>query len=255
MSTYIIKIQWLNTKEWVFFDIENLPQVGDIIETTERWDTPAELVRYQVKVLDVVVDQATYLLRLEYSEDNNKALRDSGAAWGVSTITVQLGKSPKATAVWANCVPDEYFDGPGKASLSEQTLTEELGYALTHAKKRKQDKFRTELESRSLVCEISGESEPAVLQAAHIIEVASSGGYIRSNGLLLRSDIHSLFDRGLLNISEDGVITLSSEVSLQSKYRAEVANWTVAQKTLLEVADALRKRQTAREIESEEVDE
>lgn len=255
MSTYIIKIKWLNTKEWIFFDTANLPQAGDMIETTERWNTPAELVRYQVKILDVVVDEATYLLRLEYSEDNNKALCDSGAAWGVSTITVQMGKVPKATAVWANRVPDEYFDGHGKASLSKQTLTEELGYSLTQAKKRKQNKFRTELESRSLVCEISGESESAVLQAAHIIEVASSGGYTRSNGLLLRSDLHSLFDRGLLNISDEGIITLSSEVSLQSKYRAEVSDWTIAKKTLLEVADALHKRQAACGIESEEVDE
>ena len=254
MSTYIIKIQWLSTKEWVFFDTENLPAVGDMIETTERW-SPAELVSYQAKILDVVVDGATYLLRLEYSEENNKALRDSGAAWGISTITIQLGQSPKATAVWANRVPDEYFDGPGKVSLSEQTLTEELGYALTYAKKRNQNKFRTELESRSLVCEISGESEPSVLQAAHIVEVASSGGYVRSNGLLLRSDIHSLFDRGLLNISEKGAITLSSEVSLQSKYRAEVSDWKIAQNTLLEVAEALRTRQAVHGIESEEVDE
>jgi hypothetical protein len=255
MSTYIIKIQWLNTKEWVFFDTENLPAVGDIIETTERWDNPTELVRYQAKILDVVVDRATYVLRLEYSEANNEALRDRGAAWGVSTISVQLGKSPKAKAVWANLVPDEYFDGAGRVSLSEQSLTEELGYAATQSKKRKQNKLRAELESRSLVCEISGESEPTVLQAAHVVEVASSGGYVRSNGLLLRSDIHSLFDGGLLDISEGGVITLSPKVSAQSKYHAEVRNWTIAQSTLLEVADALRKRHTARAIESQEVDE
>lgn len=244
MSTYIIKIQWLNTKEWVFLDIENLPAVGDFIETTERWG-PTELVRYQAKILDVAVDRTNYILRLEYSEDKNEALRNRGAAWGISTITVQLGKSLKATAVWANRIPDEYFDGAGRVSLSEQTLTEELGYVVSQAKKRKQSKFRAELESRSLVCEISGESELTVLQASHIVEVESSGGYVRSNGLLLRSDIHSLFDRGLLNISEEGVITLSPDVSAQSKYRSEMSDWMIAQSTLLEVVDALRKRHAA----------
>lgn len=250
MSTYIIKIEWLNTKEWIFFDPENLAVAGDIIETTETWYEPAELVRYQVKVLDVSVKNSTYVLGLEYSEERNEVLRGRGVAWGVSEITIHLGAKPTASAIWSNTIPDAYFDGEAlSVSMSEQTLTEDLGYVATQAKKRKQAKFRAELESRSLKCEISGESEPNVLQAAHIVEVGSCGGYGRSNGLLIRSDIHTLFDRGLLNISEQGKITLSDSISAQSKYWVEAKVWKITENTMREVVDAIRIRNTARDGE------
>jgi putative restriction endonuclease len=39
-----------------------------------------------------------------------------------------------------------------------------------------------------------------VLQAAHIRPVASGGEHRLDNGLLLRSDVHTLFDRGYLGV-------------------------------------------------------
>lgn len=49
-------------------------------------------------------------------------------------------------------------------------------------------------------CAISGTHIPPVLQAAHIRPVSSGGEHRLDNGLLLRSDIHTLFDRGYLGI-------------------------------------------------------
>jgi hypothetical protein len=257
MSTYIIQIQWINTKEWIYFNPENLPGVGDMIETTERWSEPSdELVHYQAQVLNVSVKGTTYVLDLEYLEDENEMLRDRNVAWGTSRITVQLEQTPKAEAVWSNLLPDAYFDGPAQSVvLSEQALIEELGYVATEAKKRKQHKFRKALESRSLVCEISGESEPSALQAAHIIEVGNSGGYGRSNGLLLRADIHALYDSGLLYISDQGEISVSEFLSAQSKYHVEMQGWTLSPSTLREVAQAIRKRNSASEGSFEEFGE
>jgi putative restriction endonuclease len=39
-----------------------------------------------------------------------------------------------------------------------------------------------------------------VLQAAHILPVAAGGEHRLDNGLLLRSDVHTLFDRGYLGV-------------------------------------------------------
>jgi putative restriction endonuclease len=49
-------------------------------------------------------------------------------------------------------------------------------------------------------CAISGTHIPPVLQAAHIRPVASGGEHRLDNGLLLRSDVHTLFDHGYLAV-------------------------------------------------------
>ena len=40
-------------------------------------------------------------------------------------------------------------------------------------------------------------------QAAHIRPVTQGGEHLVSNGLLLRSDVHTMFDRGYLGIDRD----------------------------------------------------
>lgn len=49
-------------------------------------------------------------------------------------------------------------------------------------------------------CAVTGTHIPPVLQAAHIRPVTEGGEHRLDNGLLLRSDIHTLFDRGYLGI-------------------------------------------------------
>ena len=49
-------------------------------------------------------------------------------------------------------------------------------------------------------CAITGSKIRPVLQAAHIRPVSSGGEHRLDNGLLLRSDAHTLFDRGYLGV-------------------------------------------------------
>jgi putative restriction endonuclease len=49
-------------------------------------------------------------------------------------------------------------------------------------------------------CAISGTHIPPVLEAAHIRPVTKGGEHRLDNGLLLRSDIHTLFDHGYLGV-------------------------------------------------------
>lgn len=49
-------------------------------------------------------------------------------------------------------------------------------------------------------CAVTGDKVRPVLQAAHILPVASGGIHRPDNGLLLRSDIHTLFDRGYIGV-------------------------------------------------------
>jgi putative restriction endonuclease len=61
-------------------------------------------------------------------------------------------------------------------------------------------------------CSISGEKTLPVLEAAHIKPYAESGPHFISNGLLLRSDMHKLFDGGYLTITKDLKVEVSSRI-------------------------------------------
>ena len=58
-------------------------------------------------------------------------------------------------------------------------------------------------------CAVSGEKTLPVLQAAHIRPYAMDGTHDVTNGILLRSDIHTLFDDGYLTITKDLILEVS----------------------------------------------
>ncbi|NBC05362.1 MAG: HNH endonuclease [Bacteroidetes bacterium] len=66
-------------------------------------------------------------------------------------------------------------------------------------------------------CAITGEKTLPVLEAAHIKPYAKSGPNAIKNGLLLRSDMHILFDKGYLTLNRD----LNVEVSQRIKEEYE----------------------------------
>ena len=66
-----------------------------------------------------------------------------------------------------------------------------------------QDAFKSlVLTSYGRRCAITGNRVAPVLQAAHIRPIANEGQHRVDNGLLLRSDVHILFDRGYLGLDE-----------------------------------------------------
>ena len=68
-------------------------------------------------------------------------------------------------------------------------------------------------------CAVSGWDGGAALEAAHIIPYAESGMNEVGNGLLLRADIHTLFDQGLITIDPDHfTVSLSAKLK-QTKYQ------------------------------------
>lgn len=61
-------------------------------------------------------------------------------------------------------------------------------------------------------CAISGEKALPVLQAAHIKPFNEKGPNSVNNGLLLRSDLHILFDRGYLTVTPEYKIEVSRKI-------------------------------------------
>lgn len=73
----------------------------------------------------------------------------------------------------------------------------------------------TEIYNRS--CAITQERTLPVLEAAHIKPYSKSGPHRINNGLLLRSDLHKLFDLGYLTISSDYHVEVSKRIKEEYK--------------------------------------
>jgi putative restriction endonuclease len=61
-------------------------------------------------------------------------------------------------------------------------------------------------------CAITGDHTLPVLEAAHIKPFSLSGPHLVSNGMLLRSDLHKLFDSGYLTITPDYHVEVSPRI-------------------------------------------
>jgi predicted restriction endonuclease len=61
-------------------------------------------------------------------------------------------------------------------------------------------------------CVISGCRVEAVLEAAHIIPHGEETNYRVANGLLLRADIHTLFDLGFIVVATSGVVKIDNSL-------------------------------------------
>lgn len=61
-------------------------------------------------------------------------------------------------------------------------------------------------------CAVTGERTLPVLEAAHIRPYSEDGPHEPNNGLLLRSDLHTLFDRGYLTIDSGLRLRVSSRI-------------------------------------------
>lgn len=89
------------------------------------------------------------------------------------------------------------FEHENEADLRERAVAEVV-------RRRGQAKFRTALlEAYGGRCAITGCDAVDALEAAHILPYRGDHSNHPSNGLLLRADLHSLFDLGLIAIDEE----------------------------------------------------
>lgn len=76
-----------------------------------------------------------------------------------------------------------------------------------------QGAFRVNVtDAYSRKCSVTGEKTLPVLQAAHIKPYSEAGPNHTSNGLLLRSDLHKLFDDGYITVTQDYRVEVSRRI-------------------------------------------
>ena len=117
--------------------------------------------------------------------------------------------------VWREC--SERAVGIGAEPLTEVAAAEiagpRWGTPILVIPRRGQGTFRVAVtEAYGRACAVTKEHSLPALEAAHIKPFAEEGPHAVSNGLLLRSDLHRLFDRGYVTVTPEYKLEVSKQL-------------------------------------------
>lgn len=149
---------------------------------------------------------------LEYVDDFEKFVSDyqNVAEWK-ALIALESRELILAEALKDD--PDE--ENLIEYDFDEDELDEELDeieerVSVSVKRRRGQADFRSKLlNAYDRKCAVTGYNWHDALEAAHIIAYKNRASNEISNGLLLRADIHTLFDLNLIGINEEGKVIIS----------------------------------------------
>jgi putative restriction endonuclease len=139
------------------------------------------------------------------------------ADWGRQTVqgaTYDLGRG-EGKRVWQEVVARVPLAATGTAPepLPLAVGERRFGQPITVLPRLGQGTFRvlvTDIYQRQ--CSVTGERTLPVLEAAHIKPYGQNGPHDPRNGLLFRSDLHTLFDRGYVTVTPDRRFEVSRRI-------------------------------------------
>lgn len=115
--------------------------------------------------------------------------------------------------VWQECLERASPSRSSEPRIAEAQPATRYGAARLVMPRLGQGAFRVEVtEAYGRACAMTGEHSLPVLDAAHIRPYAESGPHATDNGLLLRADLHRLFDKGYLTVGTDLRIQVSTRL-------------------------------------------
>lgn len=189
--------------------------------------TPHQFLCAASRIVRVFWDEqdGTHKAEMMWDLDLSRALHDNPltrAQFGGQHIqSIQRAQEAAAGALdgWLSArrasprTPDDPR-GPGSEA-------EARAWTLRQVRQRQgQGRFREQLlQHYRKQCAVTGESCADVLEAAHIGPFAASENHDVTNEILLRSDLHSLFDLHLIGVDTRGTLVVSPQVT-SSTYRS-----------------------------------
>lgn len=137
-------------------------------------------------------------LRIEYRKDDNPDLKEYEIIYGEhilkDILTIENGAT-EGRSVWRTDTDPKSCDGPGwRLEAISGELTNRRRGTIWAIQRGQQGEFRQQLLAMDTCCAVTGETCESVLEAAHIVPAHKGGCEVPSNGILLRADIHRLFD-------------------------------------------------------------
>ena len=185
------------------WDNENQPGWGgpeylnfDVYSPNKREKTLQRLILYDPLRwihYTVEVERKENNLCINYKRDNNRdelkrlSLDGRGFVWGIHILHNVVPGTKRGSSTWI-----------GERGLGWKIKEPNQGRSdrkpTTIWKIQREGSFRQQLLELDGRCAISGEDCHAALEAAHIVPAHRGGREIVTNGILLRADLHRLYD-------------------------------------------------------------
>jgi len=245
MESIFLRIEWRATpsRELINIPLGPPPIADEIKQTEDYWLEEDRVVIYNTTSVRRILKDGRQKIKINYSEQNNRQLSSAypGARvlWGTSIIVVSADRE-SATVEWKGNPPDSQYDGITGCRVLSQGLFQKEEREFFSRRKRKQAAFRKLLLEYQQCCAISGEKTESALEAAHILEASSSGAEVIENGILLRADIHRMYDAGIFEIRQDGSIDIRGKIS--DEYRKMLKLKNIDPKITSRISKALEQR-------------
>lgn len=178
-----------------------------------------ELWSQRERKLTYLEDCALLLAQIRFQAGIDSTLKGAAEVIGFDAIQNLVGTLEESGEDLTPYDQTAKVEEPSPQKV-EQASTEKAVTLALRAIREGQGAFRRQLiEYYGPRCMVTGTEVAEVIDAAHIIPYGGPDTNTLSNGLLLRKDVHALFDRGLLQITPDLAIGVSTEVE-DDHYRA-----------------------------------
>ena len=174
---------------------------------------------------------------IKYESSINTNINPDAVCWGTSTLLLKPNEH-SGEAYWLDDAEHSHdgvcrwvrLDSPLKSSQRRRVTSTKL--------QREQAQFRKLLMKLDKCCVLTGEESNTVLEAAHIIPVAEGGPDVPSNGIVLRCDLHKLYDSAAFKFDSNGNVHVNSE-ACSSYYAKLLTDTKLPRSTLKRVKQAL----------------
>jgi hypothetical protein len=208
-----IVIHWAWSDEYLEVNLGDLNALNNITHSVEWWRHEKRWVKYNVHSNIKRLPNGSVELALYYDKHSNTDINPSDSCWGKSSITLTKC-AESGYAVW-----DDYDNSDNNGQCNWDRIKTGLitpgpkPILRTTKLQREQARFRSALLMYEDRCVLTGETTSAALEAAHIIPSKDRGTEVVQNGIILRSDIHRLYDSEKFLIDPSGCIVNINGVS------------------------------------------
>ena len=226
----IIEAQWENVTERIRLDYGSSNQLTQV-HSRENWKGKIGMVIYTPRVLSHAFEDGCYSVELAYLKSDHAHFPDDvrkDVYWGRMQLVFRFkGGIPVLNRDDMHWLGEGENGPPTQVEIRKEESAELIETAIKVRKR--QQRFKRELcnLAKPPRCEISGETMEELLDAAHIIAVADGGSDEVENGLLLRADLHRLYDADCFRICPDGSLELTPKKELPSSYKESFKTWSV----------------------------
>ena len=242
-----IVVEWktLGISEYLEIDLENPEKCAKF--ETRIW-CPADGTNCYWKAKSERVEKGDdFYINVKYEDDQEdekiikilKNEEDRNAQFGTNKIILErdrrrkVGVKEKGRFEWSADNGETYCGHWRTSDARKRAVGKQL---------ERDKQFRNRILSEDRKCVITGETFEAVLDAAHICPVKEFDNDGIDNGLVLRADIHRLYDRKVFFIDPRSGKPVIRDSNLPTKYMTLLQNANLPKKSLERVKRSLWNR-------------